>query len=188
MCVWVFLCCKGVSPIVGDQMVWRCARRPFGDGRPLWLCRRLQLRAYAGLGAADPSRRDAEAALRPTPDQDPAPDHRRCPPPGQRGQHPAWRPTVTSPRAFARPAPAAHRPTTQPHHRHQPRRPLAVPRPPWRPAHDPRSHREPLTPAPNLRPSWPDRSDPATHPANTAACYNPDHTARHHDALARLRG
>lgn len=77
MCVWVFLCCKGVSPIVGDQMVWRYARRPFGDGRPLWLCRRLQLRAYAGLGAADPSRRDAEAALRPTPDQDPAPDHRR---------------------------------------------------------------------------------------------------------------
>jgi hypothetical protein len=92
------------------------------------------------------------------------------------------------PEPFARPAPAAHRPTTQPHHRHQPRRPLAVPRRPWRPAHDPRSHREPLTPAPNLRPSWPDRSDPATHPANTAACYNPDHTARHHDALARLRG
>ena len=65
----------------------------------------------------------------------------------RRGHDPARRPARTGPRALRQPAAPPRRPAAQPHHRHQRRRPLAVPRPPRRPAHDPGHHRKAPAPA-----------------------------------------
>ncbi len=91
---------------------------------------------------AHPRRRHPDAALRPAADPHPAPDPRRRPPRRRRGHDPAWRPACASSRAVRQPAAPPRRTAAQPHHRHQRRRPLAVPRPPRRPAYDPGHHRK----------------------------------------------